>query len=336
MFSQKLPSNPCLVFWRHDQPSSFEVLGPWTSARNLQKKHLEPDATDASRDIRTMEGEVIWKGSTYGSDYNTVKYLQDHPSVPEFARNEPLEVMSHVNQNLSRVPLKCPCPPEKKCEVRNTVQCGVEMRPFTAPIKVVAVPTIPDPIRNPSAIHSSVGRDYSHPIRPTQQSGQKSRHYDPMVDQCGSSQSSQNPVEFCPKHYDLSQQLSYKYQSGACEEAKKRFVSSSQTGFSKHDAVRNFNLTYLERAPDLREYGKPERRHQFLGEFNSQILRGAMFVGWCRLHRAARTGIWSSNLTCPGLIWNPGSRLHPPSRKREYQGNRLRLSFNPHLKTSHL
>lgn len=94
----------------HSQPSQFEVFGPFNAAKALQRRHLQPDPSTA--DIRTQEGDVIWKLTTYGADYNIPKYLQDHPPLPIHARNEPTEVMSRSNQVLAKVPLACPvvCP----------------------------------------------------------------------------------------------------------------------------------------------------------------------------------------------------------------------------------
>lgn len=90
----------------HGQPSQFEVFGPFNAAKALQRRHLQPDP--ATADIRTQEGGVVWKLTTYGADYNVPKYLQDHPPLPIHARNEPTEVMSRSNQVLAKVPLACP------------------------------------------------------------------------------------------------------------------------------------------------------------------------------------------------------------------------------------
>jgi len=87
-----------------------EAFEPFNVTKSLQRIHLTPGVPGS--DVRTQEHDVIWRQSTYGSDYNVNKFLQDHPHIPTMARKEPTEVMSASNQNLKHVPVIFPISPE--------------------------------------------------------------------------------------------------------------------------------------------------------------------------------------------------------------------------------
>lgn len=83
------------------RPSLTEVFGPFDGAKMLQARHIQPDVVAA--DVRTQEGDIIWCQSTYGGDFGTVKFLQEHAHLPIHVRGEPRETMSKDNNVIAKV-----------------------------------------------------------------------------------------------------------------------------------------------------------------------------------------------------------------------------------------
>ena len=83
-----------------DRRESRELVNQHQVLKQAQKLHLQPNAENAR--VKIQEKETILKESTMGDSYNTQKFLQEW-DISKFARNEPLQVMSHENQNLHNV-----------------------------------------------------------------------------------------------------------------------------------------------------------------------------------------------------------------------------------------
>ena len=98
--NRTLGGPPASVPQLHDQPSHFETFGAYDKTQSLQKAALQPTVETTS--VRTQEGGVVLKESTYGEGYNTKKFLQEN-NLPSHARNEPTSIMSHENTNLNNV-----------------------------------------------------------------------------------------------------------------------------------------------------------------------------------------------------------------------------------------
>lgn len=228
----------------HSQPSQFEVYGPFQAAKALQKLHLQPDGARA--DIRTQEGDVIWKQTTYGGDYNIPKFLQDHPPVPIHSRGEPLELMSHSNQTIANIPLACP------------VVCS---RPNTAPSDMMPVR------RDLSDYPASVARVLnSTGFLARQKEERKLMGVECTIGRNQTTGSGSNPCH--PQHYDLSHRLSTRLHE----------PSYSCRGDTKTEIHRKFEQCFPSRAPDLRENSCSGKKHNFQCGINAQVLRGAALV----------------------------------------------------------
>lgn len=229
------------------QPSPHEVLGSFGAAKDLQRIHLQPDGSMS--DIRTQEGDVLWKYSTYGGDYNIPRYLQDHPPIPIHARTEPREILSRCNQAISNLPLACPnvCP----------VYDGACMRPKTAPAGMFG-----DETDDPSALTISEARVLNSASYQERQRKLKRA----LAAECVSFKGSEPTFGQClpdgGQHYDLTHWINTRLQG-------KYSCPSTKTTIHHR-----FDKCFPDRAPDLRAHNCQGKKHDFQCGINSQVLRG--------------------------------------------------------------
>ena len=83
-----------------DRREGRDLMNQHNALKRSQTTILQPTVETAR--VKVQEGNTILKESTMGDSYNTQKFLQEH-EIGKFSRNEPLTVMSSVNQNLHNV-----------------------------------------------------------------------------------------------------------------------------------------------------------------------------------------------------------------------------------------
>ena len=83
-----------------DRRETRELVNQHNGLKHCQKSILQPNVENTR--VKVQEGNTILKESTMGDSYNTQKFLQEH-DIGKFSRHEPLQVMSHENQNLHNV-----------------------------------------------------------------------------------------------------------------------------------------------------------------------------------------------------------------------------------------
>ncbi|XP_045209471.2 uncharacterized protein LOC123561284 [Mercenaria mercenaria] len=83
-----------------DRRDGRDLVNQHQTLKRSQTQIIQPTVETAR--VKVQEGNTILKESTMGDSYNTQKFLQEH-ELGKFSRNEPLQVMSSVNQNLHNV-----------------------------------------------------------------------------------------------------------------------------------------------------------------------------------------------------------------------------------------
>jgi hypothetical protein len=238
-----------------DVPSVYEVTRPYEIARKLQTRHLLPSPPAA--DIRTQEGDIIWTHlTTYQGDYNTQRYLQENFPVAVHARNEPLRVMSSVNQKLENVQVTCRMPRVPANQSTSDNPCCDVLATSTGVRRTLA------------AGLSAINCPRSSPSTPEPEST-----HCPPCDRYEIQQSS--------NQYDLSgrrvARLVDPWPRCRAAEAKPPGTGLGCVS-TRAEALVRFNEAYGRNcgpAPDLRKNTTKGKKHTFLGNINSQVLRGS-------------------------------------------------------------
>lgn len=300
-YSRTIDGPPATVPKLHDQPSPYEVFGSFDKAKSLQKARLQPRCTTAS--VRTQEGEVVLRESTQGEGYNTEKFLQTN-KLSKHARNEPLTLMSHENQDILRVypatdsneegvpGIRRPLVPYEK-ELPNL------QRPGTCPEDRTNIINDPYPLENrpSSELHTrgvlTPKQSYSLPVKLDRSEKLSKRYGMHASDQFASKASnfmgggSAPPVlmmtpshdQYPIVHVDMTYKNDERFQwkPGCGVPRPQTSLLAIQDSFTKSAVRKKFLQRFPENLPDLRENILKGKKHTF-GSMNSQILRGTPMV----------------------------------------------------------
>ena len=302
--------NPGSVAQLNDQPNQYETFEPFNKAKELQTGVLQPSVRTS--DVRTHEGGLVLKESTYGDGYNTKKFLQEN-QLPPHVRNEPLQVMSNVNQNL--VPIRVTCTPNftagRPLKVPDDILTGDPlpggdwlsksfdfggMRPHSTPNVSPAFPRYSYSTGNLTARNATPGQTLDLPVdiersRVASRYGvedqllSKSSNFFPNTQNSWSAKSayqSQYPGGATPRKpplTDLSfkddERFSWKPSSGTPR--PQTSLLDIQDSFKISEIRKKFHQQFPETNVDLRENIILGKKHTF-GGINAQVFRGTPVV----------------------------------------------------------
>ena len=113
------------------------MIQPLQHVKEHDKSKLQP--TQNSARVKVLEKDTILKDSETGKSYNTKKFLQEY-ELPPFSRNEPLNIMSNENQNLTNVKLACGLKSQKSVSFSDEVTVA-QSDAFGTPVRIISAPT---------------------------------------------------------------------------------------------------------------------------------------------------------------------------------------------------
>lgn len=269
-YSRTLGGPPGSVPQLHNQPSQYEAITPFDKAKQAQRGAILPNSRTA--DIRTQEGGVVLTESTYGTGYNTEKFLQQE-KLPFHARQEPLHLMSHENQNLNKV------------RITTTPTADVPgIRKPEAPYER-ELPNVQRPATAPDDYLASSGVRYSYQIQERPSTTNRTRDHQFLSKSTnfmpanGEFSSSAYKKQFPNYSVDMSfkQDERFQWKAGSGTPRPQTSLLQIQDSFSETDVKKKFRQQFPENLPDLRENIAAGKKHQF-GSLNAQILRGTPIV----------------------------------------------------------
>ena len=287
-FSRTLGGPPGSVPQLNNQPSQHETFGSFDKQKQRQKSSIQPNVQFS--DARTQERGVVLTESSQGENYNTHKFLQEHTLHPH-SRQEPLGLMSSVNQDLKRVSTientrspndellisSQPLDYEKNNSLKTEKSKSVDNPLSHLPVNV-------KPQQLPASHMSFEDPEAKRSTRKTERGGtmQKSKSSNFLPTNMRHSWSYQTsyqnqhkgdePIDMSNKFDD---RFHWKIASG--HPRPQTSLLKIQDSFNKSDVKKKFYARFCDNAPDLREnivYGK---KHGF-GGVNAQILRGAPVI----------------------------------------------------------
>lgn len=278
-FGRTLGGPPGSVPQLHDQPTPYEVIAPYKMLRDAQKAMLQPQVEPT--DVKTVEGGVILKETTYGDGYNTEKFQQQY-QVQQVARKEPLALMSHENQSLENVrPAAIPKITQEMFE--NTTQAlrlcsaptGVSRHEASLTLRPETSPSV-----RPGLAETGV-RNSLH-LTPTSNWSGRGQYASRLTDvSTGGLRHSWAGEPGYNSQFKTGQlDLAYKkdprfgWEPGSGIPRPQTKLLNIQDSFSKSEARKKFHQQFPETNPDLRENIVAGKKHTF-GGLNAQILRGA-------------------------------------------------------------
>ena len=314
-YNRTLGGDPGSVPQLHEQPSQFEAIEPFNDIKRWQTKRIQPNIVTS--DERTQEHGLTLKESTYGSHFNTRKFLQEN-QLDRHARQEPLMLMSHENQDLRNVRQMATPKSGKSVQFSDhlTVASGAGMEPLRTTSAIVSNsksevgtgfrpnsspmfnshPVLGDiPPRVTSlCTHDAgfVGDDIRFPVKleksrnnsfydATSNLGSKSSNFLPTnLRHSWAGESSYNQKYMPSASVDLSfkRDSRFNWRAGSGLPRPQTTLLDMQNNFTKTDARRRFHAVFSETNPDLRENILKGKKHTF-GGLNAQILRGTPVVG---------------------------------------------------------
>lgn len=296
-YNRTLGGPPGSVAQLHDQPSQFEAFGPFNKEKSLQEAHLQPNAQTA--DVRTLEGELVLKESTYGEGYNTKKFLQEN-QLPFYAKNEPLIIMSQENQDLNHVRMMS-VPSHSAGQAGRSTEGvagfqtqgkAVAGRPITAPEGPAHSERYSYQWQMPEEEQNVLGRiapivSSGHPKAGKLQSrhtvgnqfASKSSNFQPKGLSSSWSPQSAYGSQFQGSLVDMSfkNDPRFGWKAGSGTPRPQTVLLDIQDSFTKSETRKRFHEKFRENGPDLRENITRGKKHEF-GSMNAQVLRGTTLV----------------------------------------------------------
>lgn len=254
----------------HSQPSLTEAFRPFGSIKSRQTARLTPGVADC--DVRTQEGGIVLRETTYGRSYNTRKFQQERELDP-LARQEPLVLISRENQTLEGVrPATTPRPGGFNNSIgypvyRDVIAGG---RPHTAPEVITHGRYRNEALSNDTLQQATASNQCPRT------SGLKTPTLARSADWSNPAKTNQSqPVTRNPMGFSYNGDGGIQeWIPGSGQLRPQSSLLKIQDSFSKSDARRRFHERFPENAPDLRENIVAGRGHWF-GGINAQLLRGA-------------------------------------------------------------